>query len=80
MRPQLRLGWGGLRGRLLVAFVLTSAVTLAAAAAVVLGPLQQRLRDHDADDLVALEERPRAGQFVVDDLPFLDAVDGRSDR
>jgi hypothetical protein len=33
MRPRLRMGFGGLRGRLLIALVLTSAVTLAAAAA-----------------------------------------------
>ena len=61
MRPRLRMGWGGLRGRLLVAFVLTSAVTLAAAAAVVLGPLQQRLRDQSTDSLRAavLAARPR---------------------
>jgi signal transduction histidine kinase len=61
MRPHLRMGFGGLRGRLLVAFVLTSAVTLAAAAAVVLGPLQQRLRDQSTDSLRAavLAARPR---------------------
>ena len=61
MRPHLRMGFGGLRGRLLIALVLTSAVTLAAAAAVVLGPLQQRLRDQSTESLRAavLAARPR---------------------
>jgi len=60
MRPRLRL-WGGLRGRLLLALVLTSMVTLGAAAAVVLSPLQQRLRDQSIDSLRAavLAARPR---------------------
>ena len=60
MRPRLRL-WGGLRGRLLLALVLTSVVTLAAAAAVVLSPLQQRLRDQSIESLRAavLAARPR---------------------
>jgi signal transduction histidine kinase len=55
------MGFGGLRGRLLIALVLTSAVTLAAAAAVVLGPLQQRLRDQSTESLRAavLAARPR---------------------
>ena len=34
----------GLRGRLLAAFVVTSAVTLVVAAAVLYGPLQSKLR------------------------------------
>ena len=60
MRPRLRL-WGGLRGRLLLALVLTSVVTLGAAAAVVLSPLQQRLRDQSIDSVRAavLAARPR---------------------
>jgi signal transduction histidine kinase len=60
MRPRLRL-WGGLRGRLLLALVLTSVVTLGAAAAVVLSPLQQRLRDQSIESLRAavLAARPR---------------------
>ena len=41
----------GLRGRLLLALVLTSAVTLAVAAAVTLGPLQSRLRDESESSL-----------------------------
>jgi signal transduction histidine kinase len=56
-----RLPFGGLRGRLLLAMVATSVVTLAAAAAVVLGPLQQRLRDQSISSLRAavLAGRPR---------------------
>jgi signal transduction histidine kinase len=61
MRPRLHLSFGGLRGRLLLALVLTSVVTLAAAATVVLGPLQQRLRDQSTQSLRAavLAQRPR---------------------
>jgi signal transduction histidine kinase len=60
MSPRLRL-WRGLRGRLLLALVLTSVVTLGAAAAVVLSPLQQRLRDQSIESLRAavLAARPR---------------------
>jgi len=67
MRPRLRLSFGGLRGRLLLALVLTSAVTLAAAAAVVLGPLQQRLRDQSTESLRAavLAARPRLEEALV---------------
>jgi signal transduction histidine kinase len=41
----------GLRGRLLLALVATSAVTLAVAAAITLSPLQQRLRSQSANSL-----------------------------
>jgi signal transduction histidine kinase len=41
----------GLRGRLLLALVATSAVTLAVAAAITLSPLQQRLRTQSAQSL-----------------------------
>jgi signal transduction histidine kinase len=47
------LGRSGLRGRLLVALVATSALTLAVAAAALLPPLQERLRTQRADDLEA---------------------------
>ena len=43
----------GLRWRLLLALVATSAVTLAATALVVLPPMQDRLRDQSADSLEA---------------------------
>ena len=61
MRPRLHLSFGGLRGRLLLALVLTSMVTLGVAAAVVLSPLQQRLRDQSIESLRAavLAARPR---------------------
>ena len=41
----------GLRGRLLLAFVATSAVTLAVAAAITLSPLRERLRAQSQDNL-----------------------------
>ena len=41
----------GLRWRLLLALVATSAVTLGATALVVLPPMQDRLRDQSADSL-----------------------------
>jgi signal transduction histidine kinase len=50
------LGRPGLRGRLLVALVATSAVTLAAAAAALLPPLQDRLREQRVSDLQAATE------------------------
>jgi hypothetical protein len=46
-----RLTPGGLRGRLLVAFVVTSMITLAVVAAIVLGPLQRQLRDQSVETL-----------------------------
>ena len=46
MRP-----FRGLRGRLLVAFVFTSVLTLAVVGAIVLGPLQNQLRDQSIDNL-----------------------------
>jgi signal transduction histidine kinase len=42
---------GGLRPRLLLAFILTSAATLGVAATVLLSPLQDRLREQSADNL-----------------------------
>ena len=47
----IRRALRGLRGRLLLAFVATSAVTLAVAAAITLSPLQERLRDESATAL-----------------------------
>ena len=44
----IRSALAGLRGRLLLAFVATSAVTLAVAAAITLSPLQERLRNESA--------------------------------
>jgi signal transduction histidine kinase len=44
---------GGLRGRLLLAFVLTSAITLAVVSGILLGPLRQQLREQSTDNLEA---------------------------
>jgi signal transduction histidine kinase len=57
MRRALR----GLRGRLLVALLLTSAITLGVAAAVTLSPLEHRLRREGEQNLqdTVLEARPR---------------------
>ena len=46
-----RLTPGGLRGRLLVAFVVTAMITLAVVAAIVVGPLQNQLREEGVERL-----------------------------
>jgi signal transduction histidine kinase len=51
----------GLRGRLLIALVATSTVTLLAASAALLPPLQDRLRTQRADDLTAATETDALG-------------------
>jgi signal transduction histidine kinase len=50
-RMRDKLNRGGLRGRLLVAFVVTSMLTLAVVGAIVLGPLQTQLRDQSVETL-----------------------------
>jgi signal transduction histidine kinase len=50
-RMRDKLNRGGLRGRLLVAFVGTSMLTLAVVGAIVLGPLQTQLRDQSVETL-----------------------------
>jgi signal transduction histidine kinase len=52
---------GGLRGRLLLAFVLTSAVTLAVVSGILLGPLREQLRQQSTDNLEAavIDAQPR---------------------
>jgi signal transduction histidine kinase len=47
----MRVGPAGLRGRLLLAFVLTSALTLGVATAVVLGPLREQLREQSLENM-----------------------------
>jgi signal transduction histidine kinase len=47
----MRIGPAGLRGRLLLAFVLTSAMTLGVATAVVLGPLREQLRRQSVENM-----------------------------
>jgi signal transduction histidine kinase len=60
----------GLRGRLLVALVATSALTLAVAAAALLPPLQERLKTQRVDDLQAATEAdvPQFEKALVDSL------------
>jgi signal transduction histidine kinase len=60
----------GLRGRLLVALVATSALTLAVAAAALLPPLQERLKTQRVDDLQAATEAdaPQFEQVLVRSL------------
>src|SRR5262249_42607343 len=61
----------GLRGRLLLALVATSAVTLAVAAAVTLSPLQQRLREQSESSLQNAVESSRTGfERVIEDNPL----------
>jgi signal transduction histidine kinase len=60
----------GLRGRLLLALVATSAVTLAVAAAVTLSPLQDRLRQQSESNLQSAVENSRSGfEKVIADYP-----------
>jgi signal transduction histidine kinase len=63
-----RLVPGGLRGRLVLAFVITSALTLAVAVAVVLGPLREQLREQSVDNL--------QGAVLAARLDFETALDG----
>jgi signal transduction histidine kinase len=72
----------GLRPRLLAALVLTSAVTLLAAALTLLGPLQERLRDESARSLQAavLAARPTiARTFQRPDFRAAHSLDRRTD-
>src|SRR3954462_11377230 len=50
----------GLRGRLLLSLVFTSAVTLVVAAVITVGPLQSRLRDESAAALQEATEGMRS--------------------
>ncbi len=63
----IRRALRGLRGRLLLAFVATSAVTLAVAAAITLSPLQERLRSESASALqdAAEDMRPEFNSALV---------------
>jgi signal transduction histidine kinase len=55
----IRTALRGLRGRLLLSLVATSAITLAVAAAITLGPLQSRLRNESRAALVEATEAMR---------------------
>ena len=61
----IRTALRGLRGRLLLAFVATSAVTLIVAAAITLGPLQSRLRD-ESETRAARDDRGRCDPEFAD--------------
>jgi signal transduction histidine kinase len=68
---------GGLRGRLLVAFVFTSVLTLAVVGAIVLGPLQNELRDQSVDNLndAVLVAAPEFRLALREELPDAPADD-----
>ncbi|MDA0184092.1 HAMP domain-containing histidine kinase [Solirubrobacter phytolaccae] len=68
----IRTALRGLRGRLLLAFVATSAVTLAIAVAITLGPLQDQLRDQNRKQLQTATENLR--------MKFGDAVRAGADK
>jgi signal transduction histidine kinase len=85
-----RLLPSGLRGRLLLAFVITSIMTLAVATAVVLGPLRDRLRQQSVENLEVpvraastdfeqLLRRHRLDQTTLDRAAFelSDRIDAR---
>jgi len=77
----IRRAVAGLRGRLLAALVFTSAVTLAVAAAITLGPLQSRLRAESATALrqAAFNERLQLERALRTSLTAVDtSVSGRS--
>src|SRR4029079_12542831 len=60
----------GLRPRLLLALLLTSAVTLGIAATVLLSPLPQRLREQSASNLrVAVTSQREAFERALRDAP-----------
>ncbi|MEA2155528.1 MAG: hypothetical protein QOE11_1668 [Solirubrobacteraceae bacterium] len=63
----------GLRPRLVLALVATSALTLAVAAAALLSPLEQRLRD---SELESLREAALTSQVTVSELPEGDLTAG----
>jgi signal transduction histidine kinase len=75
---------GGLRGRLLVAFILTSALTLAVASGILLGPLREQLRQQSTDNLQAavLGARPAIEnawpeQAITEALALRERTDAR---
>jgi signal transduction histidine kinase len=75
---RLRRQLGGLRWRLLVAFVFTSVLTLAVVGAIVLGPLQNQLREQSIDNLrdAVLAVAPQVRDALNDEIP--EAVDEQS--
>jgi len=67
----------GLRWRLLVAFVFTSVLTLAVVGAIVLGPLQNELRDQSVDNLsdAVLVAAPEVRAALNNEIPDADLAD-----
>jgi signal transduction histidine kinase len=67
----------GLRGRLLLAFVVTSAMTLAVATGVVLGPLREQLREQSVDNLegAVLNARGEFNDALTEDLGKKEATE-----
>jgi signal transduction histidine kinase len=74
----MRLVPAGLRGRLLLALVATAAITLGATAAVVLGPLREKLRDQSVQNLqkTVLEAQPEFQTALRRDEPTLASAIG----
>jgi signal transduction histidine kinase len=72
---------GGLRGRLLLAFVFTSVLTLAVVGAIVLGPLQKQLRDQSIDNLrdTVLVVAPEFRRALERPIPPADDPDATAD-
>ncbi len=67
----MRLAPAGLRGRLLLALVVTAMITLGATAAVVLGPLRQKLRSESVRNLskTVYAAVPEFQTALAEDLP-----------
>jgi hypothetical protein len=63
----IRTALRGLRGRLLLSLVATSAVTLVVAAAITIGPLQSRLRDQSETALQETTSSREAGGAAAKD-------------
>jgi signal transduction histidine kinase len=70
----------GLRGRLLLALVATAAITLGATAAVVLGPLREKLRSQSVHNLESAVDvaQPEFQTALAKDLPEVNLAAGTS--
>jgi signal transduction histidine kinase len=73
--------FGGLRWRLLVAFVFTSVLTLAVVGAIVLGPLQNELREQSIDNLsdAVLVAEPEVRAALRNEIPEADLTDSATE-
>jgi signal transduction histidine kinase len=72
---------GGLRGRLLLAFVFTSVLTLGVVGAIVLGPLQNQLRDQSVENLrdAVIVAAPEFRAALQNELPPAEDPDSTAD-